>query len=232
MEETANKGRRHGIIVAGGSGTRFGGDTPKQFLLLAGEPVLMHTVRRMAAVSHTLTVVLPEAHIERWHALCRDYDFDVEHTVVAGGENRFESVKRGLFSIAMEPGDVVAVHDGVRPLCSVELMRRAYDTARAHGSAIPVVPVTDSVRMVSPTGRTTALDRGSLRSVQTPQVFAGMAMREAYCVDYSPRFTDDATVMEYAGHEMKLIEGEVTNLKITHAVDLVIAEFILEHGNA
>lgn len=223
---------RYAIVVAGGSGSRFGGDTPKQFMLLAGQPVLMHTIIRLARVATSVTVVLPEEHIELWRTLCREYDFTEPHEVVAGGATRFESVKRGLFSLPLSPGDVVAVHDGVRPLCSTTLVERAFATAAEQGSAIPVIEVTDSVRMVAPTGRTSALDRATLRAVQTPQAFEAMSLREAYCVDYSPRFTDDASVMEHAGHEMTLIEGEPTNIKITRPVDMVVAQFILTHGNA
>ena len=222
---------RYAIVVAGGSGSRFGGDTPKQFMLLAGQPVLMHTIIRMACVATSVTVVLPEEHIERWRDLCREYAFTEPHEVVAGGMTRFESVKRGLFSLSLSPGDVVAVHDGVRPLCSTALVERAFATAAAQGSAIPVVEVTDSVRLVMPTGRSSALDRSTLRAVQTPQAFNAFALREAYCVDYSPRFTDDASVMEQAGHEMTLIEGEPSNIKITRPVDLVVAQYILSHGN-
>jgi len=224
---------RYAIVVAGGSGSRFGGDIPKQFLLLGGQPILMHTITRLArATTAPVTVVLPEEHIERWRAMCRDYEYNEPHTVVAGGDTRFESVKRGLFSLSLAAGDVVAVHDGVRPLCGAALVERVFATAAILGSAIPVVPVTDSVRLVMPSGRTSALDRSTLRAVQTPQAFNAMALRDAYCVPYSPRFTDDAAVMENAGHEMTLVEGEPTNLKITHPVDLVVAEYILTHGNA
>ena len=138
------------IIVAGGSGTRFGGQVPKQFLSLCGEPVLMHTVRAFAGPHRRLVVVLPEAHIAWWQDLCRDHKFDLPHRVVAGGASRWESVRNGLTAVAseVEDGDVIAVHDGVRPLASEALIARAFATAHAAGSAIPVVPVTDTVRQL------------------------------------------------------------------------------------
>ncbi len=219
------------IIVAGGSGTRFGGQVPKQFLSLCGEPVLMHTVRAFAGPHRRLVVVLPEAHIAWWQDLCRDHKFGLPHRVVAGGASRWESVRNGLTAVAseVETGDVIAVHDGVRPLASEALIAHAFATAHAAGSAIPVVPVTDTVRQLYPDGTSTTLDRATLRAVQTPQAFDAMALIEAYRTPYQPHFTDDASVMEHAAHTMTLIDGEVTNIKITHPADLRTAALIMEH---
>lgn len=223
---------RFAIIVAGGSGTRFGGPVPKQFLLLAGQPVLMHTISQFskAATSH-IVVVLPEAQIEHWHGLCRQYGFTLAHQVVAGGDSRFQSVKNALIALHFAPGDLVAVHDGVRPLVSPELITAAFDAAQRTGSAVPAIPVTDSVRQFTDGTATAsvALDRASLRAVQTPQTFDALHLLAAYDVPFDPTFTDDASVLERAGGSITLIEGEPSNIKITRRIDLAIAEQLLAH---
>ncbi|MGN1239077.1 MAG: 2-C-methyl-D-erythritol 4-phosphate cytidylyltransferase, partial [Muribaculaceae bacterium] len=173
--------KKYAIIVAGGSGTRFGSAMPKQFLPLAGVPVLMHTVRKFAYVGAKVILVLPAAQRELWGELCEKYHFEVECTVVCGGSSRFESVKNGLAAVeaSASTGDnpceaekcIVAVHDGVRPLVSVKVIEKAYDEAAIYGGAVPVVPVTDSIRHVEPDGSSRAMRRDELVAVQTPQTF-------------------------------------------------------------
>lgn len=223
--------KRIAIIVAGGSGTRFGGPVPKQFLPLAGKPVLMHTIGQFARAGQvSIVLVLPQSQIDHWHDLCRQYHFTTPHTVVAGGDSRFMSVKHALTSLTIGPGDLVAVHDGVRPLVSPQLINAAYDAARRTGSAVPATAVTDSVRQLGGDGgASVALDRSTLRAVQTPQTFDGLALLRAYDVPFSPVFTDDASVLEHAGGTITLIPGETTNIKITHRLDLMIAEELLAH---
>lgn len=221
------------IIVAGGSGSRFGSAVPKQFLELAGKPVLMLTIdafeQALAQKSHEITVVLPQAQIGYWQQLCKSYGFATAHKVVAGGNTRFESVKNGLGSFgSFAAEDLVAVHDGVRPLVTPRVIADTFAMAAEKGSAIPVVRVVDSVRLLGDDGKSEAMDRSKLRAVQTPQTFNAQMLSAAYDVDYDPLFTDDASVFERAGHEVWLCYGDERNLKITHKLDLTIAEKLLE----
>ena len=219
------------IIVAGGSGTRFGAEVPKQFLVLGGEPILMRTIEAfeeaLRGVDHEIVVTLPVDQFALWNELCERYDFTLPHRVVAGGETRWHSVKNALESIDDSAcTDVIAVHDGVRPLASIDLIERVLDAARRDGAAIPVVMLNDSVRQV--VGETShALDRSSLRAVQTPQAFDARVLLDAYSQPFEPTFTDDASVVERNGHKVTLVEGDPKNLKITRPIDLTLAEYLL-----
>jgi 2-C-methyl-D-erythritol 4-phosphate cytidylyltransferase len=221
--------RKIAVIVAGGSGKRFGGAVPKQFLVLDDKPVIMHTINRFfqADASVEIVLVLPQQQFDLWKELCDRYHFSVRHCLVAGGDSRFQSVKNALAAVDVAPGDCVAVHDGVRPLVTPALINRAFTVAAELGCAIPVVPVTDSIREILSHDSSVALSRDVLRSVQTPQTFNAVALKKAYQVDYCPSFTDDASVYEAAGGTVHVIEGEVTNIKITHPVDLIIAQSIM-----
>lgn len=225
------------IIVAGGSGSRFGAEVPKQFLELAGLPILMRTITTFGVAltenkgdSYDIIVTLPVNQMELWRELCERYDFAVPHRVVAGGETRWHSVKNALESIGdIADVDVIAVHDGVRPLASVELIARTLDKARKSGSAIPVVALNDSVRQVEGE-MSRALDRSSLRAVQTPQVFDARLLMDAYRQPFESTFTDDASVVERAGHGVSLVEGDPKNLKVTRPMDLALAEYLLNNA--
>ncbi len=220
-----NETKRYTIIVAGGSGKRFGGKLPKQFLPLNGKAVLMRTIEKFDQAGASIVVVLPGEHQEMWLAMCKDSNFPVTHTIATGGKTRFESVKNGIAAIeGLNDNDLVAVHDGVRPLASVELINRCYDTAQKSGSAIPVVNPSDSIRQVLDDGSSRQLLRSSLRAVQTPQTFRAELLRGAYEVEESPLFTDDASVVESAGHQVTLVEGEMTNIKITTPIDMYLAD--------
>ena len=218
------------IIVAGGSGTRFGAELPKQFLNLKGLPILMRTIQAFGENSDgsfDVIVTLPVGQIDLWHDLCSEYGFAVPHRIVPGGETRWHSVKNALDSIGDIAGvDVIAVHDGVRPLASVALIGRVLDAARRDGAAIPVVMLNDSVRQLSGDD-SHALDRSSLRAVQTPQAFDARLLLEAYGQPYDPTFTDDASVVERYGHKVTLVEGESSNIKITRPMDLALAEILM-----
>lgn len=221
------------IIVAGGSGSRFGSAVPKQFLELVGKPVLMRTIDAfehvLAQQEHEITVVLPQAQIGYWQQLCKSNGFATAHKVVAGGSTRFESVKNGLGSFgSFAADDLVAVHDGVRPLVAPSVITGTFALAAEKGSAIPVVKVVDSVRLLGSDGKSVAVDRSTLRAVQTPQTFNAQMLSAAYNVDYDPLFTDDASVFERTGHDVWLCDGDERNLKITHKLDLTIAEKILD----
>ncbi len=219
---------RYAIIVAGGSGSRFGGEVPKQFQLLAGRPVLMHTIDKFAAAGARVTLVLPQAHLGLWQELCGQYSYTTPHSIATGGATRFESVRNGLATIPLTPGDVIAVHDGVRPLVSADLIERTYDTARRTGSAIPAITPSDSIRMVQSDGSSRQLLRNDLRAVQTPQTFDAALLMGAYDVEFSPLFTDDASVVEAAGHRVTLVDGQADNIKITRPIDLLVAERLMQ----
>lgn len=216
------------IIVAGGGGKRMGGTLPKQFMVLGDKPILVHTINRFheALPTAQLIVVLPDEHIPFWENLKARFEV-ARHRVVSGGTERFHSVKNGLKAVAYD-AELVAIHDGVRPLASVAMIRRLIDEAQAHGSAIPVVAAIDSYRMVE--GEASKIvDRSLLRMVQTPQLFRRALLDEAYEQPFSPLFTDDASVVEAMGEQVHLSKGERSNIKITTREDLAIANALLEH---
>lgn len=228
-----NNSKRFAIIVAGGSGKRFGSEMPKQFLPLEGKAVLMRTIEKFDQAGAAIVVVLPAEHQEMWMEMCKESNFPVTHTIATGGKTRFESVKNGIAAIEnLCASDLVAVHDGVRPLASAELINRCYDTAKQSGSAIPVVNPSDSIRQLLDDGTSRQLLRSSLRAVQTPQTFKAELLQGAYDVEESPLFTDDASVVENAGHQVTLVEGEMTNIKITTPIDMIIASLIIADGKA
>jgi len=213
------------IIVAGGSGTRMKASVPKQFLLVDGRPILMYTIEKFQAAMPELSliVVLPAEHLITWKALCSEHRFEVPHQVVSGGETRFHSVKNGL---SVVKGGLVAVHDGVRPLVSKETIHRCFEEASRAGAAIPVVHSSESVRVVA-NFSSKALDRSTIRMVQTPQCFRYEWVKEAFEQDYRESFTDCASVVEAAGFSVSLVEGNPENIKITHPADLALASWVL-----
>jgi len=216
------------IIVAGGSGSRMGSDTPKQFLPIGGLPILMHTIRRFRAYAAELSIVLvlPPAQIPVWERLCGQYGFQEPVRVTPGGATRFQSVQNGLAQITAPEG-LVAVHDGVRPFVTAALIRRGFDTAAATGSAVACVGLKDSARRVWPDGRSEAVDRTAYRLIQTPQTFRLSVFRTAFQTPEQPFFTDCASVVEHAGFGITLIDGAYENIKITTPEDLVWAESFL-----
>jgi len=215
------------IIVAGGNGARMGAGTPKQFLPVAGIPVLMHTLRNFYDYdpSLQLILVLPEAEMVNWDELCHQHQFEISHQVIAGGDTRFQSVKNGL-SVAPEC-DIIAIHDGVRPLVSHETLERCFHGAAEHGTAIPVLPASESVRKGNMVA-SVPVDRSCHFMVQTPQVFKASILKESYNQVWIPEFTDDASVVEHAGIPVRLVTGNRENIKITFPEDLLIAELFLK----
>jgi 2-C-methyl-D-erythritol 4-phosphate cytidylyltransferase len=214
------------IIVAGGSGKRMGATVPKQFLLLKGRPLLCWTIEAFQHFDPAMPIVLvlPVDQIPVWGALCINFHFDVPHQVVAGGEERFHSVRNGLACVTHD--GLVAVHDGVRPLLSTDLIARCFAAAEEHGAAIPVIPISSSVRELTTEG-SEAIDRSRLRAVQTPQCFRAPLLRRAFELPYDPAFTDEATLVERLGVEVHLVEGEERNIKLTTPFDLKVAEAML-----
>jgi len=221
---------RYAVLVAGGSGLRMGADRPKQFLLLRGEPVLLHTLRRFAdpalGVAQTI-VVLPADQLAYWRNLTAAYADTPPHTVVAGGATRWASVKAGLAALPAAPpaGALVAVHDGVRPLVPTSVVEATYQAAATHQAAAAAVPPKDSVRMLAAAG-SSPLDRRRLRLMQTPQTFDLDLLRRAYRLPELPTFTDDASVVDDL-HPVQLVEGDYRNLKITTPEDLLLAEALI-----
>ena len=219
------------VIVAAGSGRRMGGGVPKQFRMLGSLPVLGHTINLFAAAVRgiDITVVLPADKIDFWRNFAARFDIS-PHKCAAGGEERFHSVRAGL--AALSPAvDLVAVHDGVRPLATPELVRRCFDCAAANDTAVPVIALADSCRKVAADGSSAPADRSALRLVQTPQIFRAELLRAAYEHDYAAEFTDDATLVERAGVSVTLCEGERTNIKLTEPEDFAIAAAIIERRN-
>ena len=222
------------IIVAGGGGSRMEGARPKQFMLLGGMPILARTINNFAAAlpGAEIVVVLPAEHTGFWHNLSARFEV-APHTVAEGGRERFHSVKNGLAALKRDP-ELIAVQDGVRPLVSAELIRRVAEAAERYGAAIPVVEAVDSLREVEEQRTETegiaashVADRRRFRIVQTPQIFRADILRGAYGAEYRAEFTDDASVVEAAGHGVFLARGERGNLKITTAEDFILAEALL-----
>lgn len=222
------KSHNYAIIVGGGSGTRMQAALPKQFLLLSGRPVLMHTI---AAFYHSGTkpqiiIVLPADYHSYWQQLCLDYNFSIPHRLVAGGQTRFHSVKNGLDTIADEPEALVAVHDAVRPLITKQVIDASYSHAEKHGNAIVAIKSRDSVRQLSG-GASAGLLRDEIYLVQTPQTFQITQLKKAYLQPYSDKFTDDAAVVEQTGVPIHLVEGSYQNIKITFPEDIAVAELLM-----
>lgn len=215
------------IIVAGGSGRRMGEGLPKQFRFLGNTPVLARTIGLFADAlpGAEIVVVLPEGHISFWKDLAARFDV-AGHRVVAGGAERFDSVRCGLEALTGDP-ELIAVQDGVRPLGTAEMIRRVVRAAAEHGAAIPVVEPVDSFRETDSAGNSHPVDRSRLRCVQTPQVFRADVLRNAYAAEFRPAFTDDASVVEAAGHPVCLVPGERGNIKLTAPEDFIVAEALL-----
>lgn len=215
------------IIVAGGKGLRMGSDIPKQFLPIAGKPVLMRTLERFRAYSSALQIilVLPEAQQDYWQELCKQYDFKVDYQLANGGQTRFHSVQNGLALVSDDAEGVVGVHDGVRPFPSIDVIRNCYDTARTAKAVIPVIPVVETVRQfLSDNSGSITVPRDHYRLVQTPQTFDIQLLKAANRQPYNDGFTDDASVVESYGHAITLVEGNRENIKITTPYDIVVAE--------
>lgn len=214
------------VIVAGGKGLRMGGDIPKQFLVLKSEPVLMHTIRAFYNWDNNCEIVLalPFNHQDYWHKLVETYSFDIPVKIANGGETRFNSVKNG---IEQTTGNLIGIHDGVRPLVSELTIKKCFEVAESHGNAIPCIPVNDSLRVVED-GKNQMTDRSKYFRIQTPQVFQRPIIVNGFDQEFSEEFTDDASVIEKAGEIIQLVEGNEENIKITRPTDLKIAEIFIK----
>ena len=222
--------KRYAIIVAGGKGLRMGGELPKQFIPVEGRPVLMRTLDAFHAcdASIQLILVLPRDHQAYWHELCAQYQFAVPHRIADGGATRFHSVQSGL-TLVDAPEALVAVHDGVRPFVSPEVISRCYAEAEAHGAVVPVIPVVETVRQLVGEGSKTVA-RDAYHLVQTPQTFRATLLRRAYEQPYCDAFTDDASVVEALGSAVSLVDGNRENIKLTTPFDLIVAKALVDSG--
>ena len=211
------------LIVAGGKGERMKADLPKQFLLLNGTPILMHTLKKFSHFGEII-LVLPHSQFEYWQELCNNYNFTQQHTLVSGGITRFHSVKNGLDRISQNT--IVAIHDGVRPLISTSLIDSLVAETGIGIGVIPIIPIKDSIRKVEG-GNSAHVDRSNLFKVQTPQCFLSADIQKAYTQDFTGTFTDDASVFEANGGKINTLLGEENNLKITTEEDLKIASILI-----
>ncbi|MFA6085963.1 2-C-methyl-D-erythritol 4-phosphate cytidylyltransferase [Mucilaginibacter sp.] len=223
----SNPKSNYAIIVAGGSGTRMQSALPKQFLLLCGKPVLMHTIEAFynSKSSPQIILVLHADYHSLWEQLCSSHQFTIQHTLIAGGKTRFHSVKNAV-DLILDNNVLIAVHDAVRPLISELIIDEAYQCAAENGTAVTAVKSRDSVRLLKG-GISTSLNRDEIYLVQTPQTFQSALLKDAYNQPYSPNFTDDASVVEQAGTQITLIEGLYSNIKITFPEDIIVAEALI-----
>lgn len=229
MSQITNLKSTYAIIVAGGSGTRMGSTIPKQFISANGLPLLMHTLLAFynSASKPQLILALHADFHDFWKQLCNTHNFNIQHTLVKGGETRFHSVKAAFDTIS-DTNCVIAVHDAVRPLISSVLIDKAYQQATEKGNAIVAVKSRDSVRMIKD-DTSLSLRRDDIYLVQTPQIFQYGQLKAAYLQEYTDTFTDDASVVESAGFAIHLVEGDHQNIKITFPEDIAIAELILKN---
>src|SRR5690349_20464077 len=218
----------YALIVAGGKGTRIKSKIPKQFIELNGLPVLIHTINAFFRYSENVKVilVLPEDDFETWTTLCKKHNFTKKLILQKGGDTRFQSVKNGLEKI--EGDGLVAIHDGVRPLVSEDIIGASFRLAAVHKTAVAAVRLKESIRMTDQ-DNTKAMDRSKFRLIQTPQTFDLQLIKKAYEIKEDSSLTDDASVAERAGHVISLFEGSYRNIKITTEEDLVIAAALISN---
>jgi 2-C-methyl-D-erythritol 4-phosphate cytidylyltransferase len=218
--------KKYAVIVAGGSGTRMNSNIPKQFLLIKNKPLLFYTIDVFLKTYDDLQVilVLPEEHMSKGQEIV-DAFFDTSRiSICPGGRTRFHSVQNGLQLINED--SIIFVHDGVRCLVTKDLIERCFTATKISGSAIPVITSKDSVRLLNGDAHI-AVDRSTVKLVQTPQTFHSKILLTAFKIDYKDKFTDEAMVVEAFGIKVYLIDGEENNIKITTPADMIIAEQII-----
>ena len=215
------------LIVAAGSGSRMGGNIPKQYLPLKGRPIIVHTLEKFRKFDPhiKIVVVVAPSHQELWAQIALSYEIARDISLAPGGASRFESVKNGLDLIHEE--SLIGIHDAVRPLVGLDTLARCYKAAEIKGSGIPVFDMEDSVRMLDGQDSSLPLDRSRLKRVQTPQVFRSVQIKQAYQQSFNPGFTDDASVYETCFSPLTLVEGNPENIKITTPLDLKLAEVLM-----
>ena len=212
------------LIVAGGVGKRLNNHTPKQFLILGDKPILMHTLSKFSHLDK-IYLVLPKKYVNYWRELCKKYNFDLEHVLVEGGDNRFSSVKNGLNTI--NSTDIVLIHDGARPFVKKELITTLINKVSSGFGIIPIVTATDSIR-IKENNISRAVNRDTIYNVQTPQCFIFNEIFNSYNIDYNSSFTDDASVFEAKKGKIKHVIGSDNNMKITTPFDLELAQALVK----
>lgn len=221
------------IIVAAGSGKRFGAKTPKQLLEICGKPLIIHTLQRFQSCSEIdeIILVLPSTETAKFLQIVGKYGITKLAKVVAGGETRAESVSKGLKSIRAATAEIIAVHDGARPLVQAEEISRCIAKAKENGAAILVSSVTDTIKEISTDGTIArTVERAKLRRALTPQCFRYEILKRAYeNADLSETATDESFLVENSGAQVSIVEGSADNIKITHKSDLILAEAILKN---
>jgi len=219
------------VVVAGGAGLRMGGEIPKQYLTLAGKPIIVHVLEKFLHFDPQMeiVVVMAPSHRNYWNTIQESFPWVETVLLAEGGTSRYDSVKNGLMKIAEQR--VVGIHDAVRPLVSLSTLDRCYTSALEHGSGIPVIAMEDSVRILHENEVSQRIDRSLLRRVQTPQVFLSDQIKQAYEQFNDPAFTDDASVYESLFGKVKLVEGNRENIKITTPADLKQAEGLIRSGD-
>ena len=210
------------IIVAGGKGKRMQSDIPKQFLLLKGKPILMHTIEQFTTFSNDIFLVLPKTDILLWEKLVSKYEFKIKLTIIEGGEERFFSVRNAIKKCSDD--GIILIHDGVRPLVSKETISNVINEVSENNSAIPVLDIYDSIREIEK-NNSFPVDRSKYKLIQTPQGFSAKMIKQSYNQDFDTKFTDDASVFENAGNKISLVKGNKENIKITTVEDIKLAEF-------
>jgi len=218
--------KRVAIIVAGGTGKRMKCAQPKQFLLLKGLPILMHTIKQFNLYDPSMQIIvaLPDDQKGYWNELCELHCFNNSHIITSGGRTRFQTVKKSLKLV--NDKSIVAIHDGVRPLVSLDTIDRCFKAAILYGNAVPCISISESMRKVN-SNESRQVDRKKFRLIQTPQIFHARIVKNAYNQQYKKEFTDDASVVEKGGFKIKLVEGNVENIKITYPSDLRYAESLI-----
>ncbi len=221
--------KKYAVLVAGGNGSRMKSDVPKQFMLLKNKPLLVYTIESFlqADVEINIILVLPEHHLETGKEIVTQFFNGKEIIITSGGATRFHSVKNGLMQI--QEDSIVLVHDAVRSMVSVDLIQRSLNEVINKKAIIPAISSKDSVRLLDGE-KNKSISRESVMLVQTPQTFFSNDLKKAFEVEFNDSFTDEASVMEAAGHQIYIIAGDENNIKITHPIDLIIAEKILDNA--
>ena len=220
------------VILAGGDGVRAGGNEPKQFREICGKPMLYWSIKAFADEDRQtrVLVVIHPGFREKWSGKLVEIsnELGVKCEMVCGGKSRFHSVYNALIRLEPEKGDLIAVHDAARPLLSSDLVARGWEAGKENGAAVPVIPLTDSMRRLLPDGSESVV-RKDYVAVQTPQVFETLILKSSYSCGERPEFTDDASVVEAFGHDVALYPGDERNIKVTHPFDFAVVETLMKY---
>lgn len=214
------------IITAGGIGKRMGAEIPKQFIRVGQFPILMHTIKCFHSFDATsqIIVTLPEDWINYWEDLIEEFRFEIPHTIVTGGIERYDSIKNALDHCVQE---IIGVHDGVRPLVSHVTIERCLQLTKQKGSAIPTLPLKESLRKLTDSG-SHSVERKDYLSVQTPQFFQAEMLKKAYKIPFHNGITDDASLVEEAGYSLAITNGNEENIKVTTPFDLQFVQLFIK----